>query len=87
MPVADWTQTERTIARIWSEILQTEDFGRDDEFFDVGGTSLGLLSVVLRMSEDFGIPIDTGIVEDGATIMILAQRVDSQLNVSGNASP
>ncbi|MGW4694786.1 non-ribosomal peptide synthetase [Kitasatospora cineracea] len=37
---ADLEEVEDTIAEIWEAVLATGDFGYDDRFFDVGGSSL-----------------------------------------------
>ncbi|GAA3379464.1 hypothetical protein GCM10020367_63100 [Streptomyces sannanensis] len=39
-PVADLEEIEDTVADIWEVVLATSDFGYDDRFFDVGGSSL-----------------------------------------------
>ena len=80
----DWTPAEKIVGQIWSEILKIDDIeidqiGLEDDFFDLGGTSLALISVVIRMSERFGVPLETAIVTHGATIAALARSVESEL--------
>lgn len=75
---------EVVVTRIWSEILKTENIDVQDDFFDLGGTSLGLISVVMRMSEQFGVPLDTGIVTNGATVAALAKSVNERLSVAAS---
>ncbi|MBB6254968.1 non-ribosomal peptide synthetase/type I polyketide synthase [Nitrospirillum iridis] len=45
---------ERTVARIWCDLLNLPAVGRDDHFFDLGGTSL-MLARVRRRLEDAGL--------------------------------
>jgi len=66
---------EQTIADIWGEILQKNDIDVNDDFFDLGGTSLQLINVVSKMGERFGMPLETTIVMEGATIAALANTV------------
>lgn len=40
---------EQVIAALWREVLCVEDIGRDDNFFDLGGHSLLLMKVNLRL--------------------------------------
>jgi non-ribosomal peptide synthetase component F/aryl carrier-like protein len=43
------TEVERTLARIWSEVLQVDQVGIHDNFFDLGGDSITLLRAVGEM--------------------------------------
>ncbi|NET90450.1 MAG: amino acid adenylation domain-containing protein [Kamptonema sp. SIO1D9] len=45
------TQTEKLLARMWSEILQVETIGIKDNFFEIGGDSLLNIQVVARANE------------------------------------
>jgi acyl carrier protein len=74
----EWQQLadiERAVAEIWKEFLPAGDVDVDDDFLELGGTSLGLIGVVMRMEERFGLPLDTSIVLDGATVACLAKSV------------
>ena len=75
---------QRTVAEIWSEVLQIEDIGIDDDFFDLGGTSLGLITVVMRMADRLALPLDTSIVLEGATIAALTKGVLSRAGAAGS---
>ncbi|WP_412538001.1 amino acid adenylation domain-containing protein [Longispora sp. K20-0274] len=43
------TDTERTVWRIWADVLGTEAFGVHDDFFDLGGHSLLATQVAARL--------------------------------------
>ena len=45
---------ERTVARIWREVLQLDEVGRDDNFFDLGGRSLLLVRVHSHLCHALG---------------------------------
>ncbi|MEU3337918.1 amino acid adenylation domain-containing protein [Streptomyces sp. NPDC006668] len=51
------TQVERIVAAAWRSVLRVGDIAVDDNFFDVGGTSLLLTEVVRQLREDLGIPL------------------------------
>ncbi|MEU6776076.1 non-ribosomal peptide synthase/polyketide synthase [Streptomyces sp. NPDC046759] len=50
--IAPRTDTERRIARIWSDVLGVEDIGADDNFFALGGDSVLTMQVVSRLRRD-----------------------------------
>jgi amino acid adenylation domain-containing protein len=72
------TPAEEAVAEIWAQILGVSKIGLEDDFFDLGGTSLGLITVVMKMSERFALPLDTSIVTEGATVRALAQAVGAR---------
>lgn len=43
--VADMTEGEKKMAKVWSRILRVGDIGPDDNFFALGGDSLGVIKV------------------------------------------
>jgi acyl carrier protein len=80
---------EQAVAAIWAEFLDADDIDVDDDFFDLGGNSLALISVVMTMGERFGLPLDTSIVLEGATVASLAKCVQRQISardLAGRAS-
>ena len=52
--VAPANELERLIAGIWSEVLGLEQVGTQDNFFDLGGHSLRLLQVHLKLRQALG---------------------------------
>jgi amino acid adenylation domain-containing protein len=48
------TELERTLARIWQDVLQLEQVGATESFFDLGGHSLLLTQVQLRVKQALG---------------------------------
>jgi amino acid adenylation domain-containing protein len=70
---------EDTVAEIWKSSLRTSSVGLDDDFFDLGGTSLALINVVVEMSKRFGLPLDTSIVTRGATVRALSGAVKEMM--------
>ena len=55
--VAPQTETEKTIAALWTELLHVEHPGIDDDFFDLGGHSLLAIRVVSRIRDVFGVDL------------------------------
>ncbi|AZQ39733.1 amino acid adenylation domain-containing protein [Streptomyces cyaneochromogenes] len=46
------TPTERTVARIWSALLDVPDVTRDDDFFALGGDSIMVLELFARLRNE-----------------------------------
>jgi len=47
-------EIEEKLASIWRSILKVEDISTSDDFFDLGGTSLKSVRMVLEVDEAFG---------------------------------
>jgi acyl-coenzyme A synthetase/AMP-(fatty) acid ligase/acyl carrier protein len=73
---------EQTVAEIWKSALGVSAVGSNDDFFDLGGTSLALINVVVEMSKRFALPLDTSIVARGATVNALAEAVKAKIAAS-----
>lgn len=48
------TKTEKEIAKVWSEVLQIKEIGIDDNFFEMGGTSIMAVKVVAEIEKSTG---------------------------------
>jgi len=48
-PAPDWTATERTVATVWSSLLEIPSVERDSDFFDLGGDSILALEMFQRL--------------------------------------
>ena len=65
---------ERAIAAVWAQTLGLERVGRDDGFFDLGGHSLLMLSMIRKLAEQ-GIAVAVQDVYRFASLRALAARV------------
>lgn len=45
------TTFEQSISKIWSDVLQSDELGLNDNFFDLGGTSMTLIQVRGRLRD------------------------------------
>lgn len=48
------SELERSIARIWHEVLHVDQIGADDNFFEVGGNSLLVVQIRARLIAELG---------------------------------
>ena len=76
MFVAPANELERTIAGIWSEVLGREEIGTHDNFFDLGGHSLRLLLVHLKLREAIGVEMPLFEMFQYPTVSTLAAHLN-----------
>ncbi|MBT2510605.1 amino acid adenylation domain-containing protein [Streptomyces sp. ISL-98] len=69
------TETERLLAGIWSQVLDVEQIGVHDRFFDLGGHSL-LMIKVLAAARQVGLTISVWRMYQHETLLDLAAAVD-----------
>ncbi|WP_216595498.1 polyketide synthase [Myxosarcina sp. GI1] len=55
--VAATTDTEQKLAQIWREVLELQQVNIEDNFFDLGGTSLLGLQLIARIQKSFGVEL------------------------------
>ena len=66
---------ETTIANNWKEVLDIEDIGPDDNFFDVGGTSLLAMRCINQINRALKLTLPVSTIYQLPTIRQLAQKV------------
>jgi aryl carrier-like protein len=69
------TETERTLAQIWCQVLELSEVGVDDNFFALGGDSILSISVVAQ-AEERGLNISLVDVFKSQTVAKLATVAD-----------
>ena len=84
--VAPQSETERTIAKIWGELLGFAPIGVHDDFFQLGGHSLMVTQLISRLRRTFGFAIPIRVVLDTRTIAGQAQRIDTLVWAAGEPS-
>ena len=71
------TPLERTLFKVWSEIVGSTEFGVDDNFFEAGGNSLRLVEAHARISAELNRVVDVAALFQHPTIRALATFLDS----------
>jgi len=74
--VAPRTDAERTIARIWQDLLGIEEIGIHDNFFELGGQSLLATQLVARVRALFKTELPLRSFFEAPTVAGLAQLVE-----------
>ncbi|MBN3907811.1 MAG: non-ribosomal peptide synthetase [Nostoc sp. NMS1] len=78
--IAPQTDLERLLAGILSELLKIDRVGIDDNFFDLGGTSISILQIAVRVKQELGIELPTVKLFQYSTIGSLAKYLHSNQN-------
>lgn len=74
------TETEKRMARLWSEVLGLEDVVVDEDFFALGGDSLTGVRLLSRLRSEFGVELPMSLLfEDEPTVARLAALIDSSI--------
>jgi amino acid adenylation domain-containing protein len=80
------TDLERRIAGAWCEVLGLERVGAEENFFDVGGDSLGLTSVAALLRERLGRPVTRLSMFRHPTVRAMAASL-AEATASAGAQP
>ena len=83
-PTAE-TPAEKFMSQLWSDVLDTDDVGLNDTFFDVGGHSLLVMQVITEVNDQTGIklgPQDFLV----CTLQQLAGKLDESYAFKGEPS-
>lgn len=68
---------ERAILGIMSDVLELTDLGRDDDFWSLGGDSLGAVELIAQIEEQLGVRLPLMAVAESPSAAQLAQRLDA----------
>ncbi|MBC8060421.1 MAG: amino acid adenylation domain-containing protein [Clostridiaceae bacterium] len=71
---------EKRITEIWKEVLELEDIGLNDDFFELGGQSLRAIMLMLRLKKVFNKDLPGSIVFKYSTVKKLALFLETDLN-------
>lgn len=66
------SSVEKKLAKIWAEVLAVEKVGAMDNFFDLGGNSLGASQVVSRVIQEFHLDLPVKALFDCPTVAQMA---------------
>lgn len=77
--VAPSTAAEKAIAATWAELLEVDQVGLDDNFFDLGGHSLLITQLIARMKATLEIDVPVRAVLDHQTAGAFAAVVEAAL--------
>jgi acyl carrier protein len=77
--VAPSTAAEKAICATWADLLEVDQVGLDDNFFDLGGHSLLITQLIARMKATLEIDVPVRAVLDHQTAGAFAAVVEAAL--------
>lgn len=69
------TSAERTLASLWGEVLPQPPASRADDFFALGGDSLSVVRLLVKIRDAFGVTLDLPSLYRHATLGAMADRI------------
>ena len=71
------TETERTLATLWAEVLGVPRVGVEDDFFELGGHSLLALPLLHRVNDAFGVEVPLRALFNAPHVAAMAAAVEA----------
>lgn len=71
-------ETEKTLAKLWEELLGVQPIGMHQNYFDLGGNSLLAVRLFARMHKEFGVNLPLATLFEAQTIEELARVLDNK---------
>ncbi|MET8796917.1 amino acid adenylation domain-containing protein [Nocardia sp. NPDC004568] len=81
------TPVERTVARVFAEVLGLGTVGLDDSFFALGGDSLTATRVAARLGTALGAEVPVRLLFEAPRVSELAARVEGQMRTGRQRPP
>jgi amino acid adenylation domain-containing protein/FkbH-like protein len=70
------SSTEKEVAALWAEVLGHDTIGEDDNFFDLGGRSILMPRIVIRLSKMYGMKISIVDMFQHPTVRMMSEYID-----------
>ncbi|CAN5653163.1 hypothetical protein BH10ACT1_BH10ACT1_08140 [soil metagenome] len=64
------------VAQLWRKVLETDDIGPDDDFFDIGGDSMRAAQLFAEIERDLGISRRISLLLEAPTLSALVAALD-----------
>ena len=77
--VAPSSETEKSVARIWRQLLGLKEIGTHDDFFELGGHSLLATQFLSRLRREFHVDLPIQTLFEKPTIADMSEQIDNLL--------
>jgi amino acid adenylation domain-containing protein len=81
------TAAEKRLAAVWSELLQLERVGAEDDFFALGGNSLSALQLSTRIGRAFGVELKLAALVTHRSVAAQAALIAGSAAPAPSAAP
>jgi amino acid adenylation domain-containing protein/FkbH-like protein len=78
VPDQRYKQTEKNVMSVWQQILKSDNFNNTDNFFDIGGHSVLIPQIVIKLFRQFNIQINIVDIFQFPTVRELAAFIDGE---------
>lgn len=85
-PVPAGTQTEDRVADAWRALLRLDDVGRQDNFLDLGGSSIVLIELCAVLTKRFGVEVTATSFLRDPTVAAVAAHIDGLVQEAATVS-
>jgi amino acid adenylation domain-containing protein len=72
------TQAEKTLARLWRDILKKDRISTSANFFSLGGNSLNVMSLISRIHGEFDVRVPLGVIFKNPTLKQQAAIIEAE---------
>ncbi len=83
-PVVASTPTESAVLALWQEMLAIDGLGVEDDYFQLGGTSLIAARLLAEISRRFGVKLSMTSILESPTVRALSRDLDQRNLRSGS---
>jgi len=87
MFIAPRNSTEEVMAQIWAEVLNLQQVGIDDNFFDLGGNSLLAVRMIVAIEQRFGVALPLQVLFRTPTVALLTENLNKATDEIRNNAP
>lgn len=87
IPHRPGSHIEAALVEMWKEVLDVDDVGVSDDFFQWGGDSLSAMQILSRIENVFGVELALSDLFEFTTIEKLARHIETVLHTSTPIEP
>ncbi|WP_051250931.1 non-ribosomal peptide synthase/polyketide synthase [Paenibacillus harenae] len=71
------TELEKSLSELWRHVLEVPRVGAHDHFFELGGHSLKAMTLLSRISDEFGIDVPLRVLFESPTVEGLSSYIEA----------
>lgn len=79
MDVTETAGIEARIGEIWRELFEVDRIESGDDFFALGGDSILVTIMTMRVEQAFDIPVDPGLLFDAPVLGDYARAISAEI--------